>query len=500
MSHTPPLRILIAALGGEGGGVLMGWVVAAAQAAGKKVQATSVPGVAQRTGSTSYYIEIAEPDSDTVLSLVPMPARVDVVLASELVEAARVMAAGFVSPDLTTLITSTSRVFSTAEKIDLGDGRYSTEDMLAAARGMSRASHLLDFNDLATQNKTFISATLFGGLIGSGVLPWSEEVSLSVLGEGRSAEASLRGVRAAMAAVRTPAEEAVAAAEAKPVQHLEELPQEAQAIVAHGVDRVTDFQDGDYAQTYLAHVAALAAATDQGDHRAVYTLTEAARRLALWMAYEDVARVADLKTRPERFERIHEEAEIAPGQILWVTEYMKPRAEEIADILPVSIGRRIMGRVEKGKGFPFLGRGIYVRSNGPVGYRMLRFVAWMKRFRRRSLRFQAEMAEIDRWVDAMVQALPRDAGFAAALAELPRVLKGYSDTHLRGKAAYAKIMDGIVLPAIAQGHEAETAQTLRHAVAAALADEDHVELDAILTGKPAAEPPVPQLRSPANAH
>ena len=49
-----PISILIAALGGEGGGVLGEWIVAAAQRAGLPVQATSVPGVAQRTGATSY--------------------------------------------------------------------------------------------------------------------------------------------------------------------------------------------------------------------------------------------------------------------------------------------------------------------------------------------------------------------------------------------------------------------------------------------------------------
>ena len=54
MSFDPRVtRILLAALGGEGGGVLMNWIVAAARRAGHVVQATSVPGVAQRTGSTS---------------------------------------------------------------------------------------------------------------------------------------------------------------------------------------------------------------------------------------------------------------------------------------------------------------------------------------------------------------------------------------------------------------------------------------------------------------
>ena len=49
--------ILIAALGGEGGGVLSGWTLTAIRNAGYLAQSTSIPGVAQRTGATTYYIE-----------------------------------------------------------------------------------------------------------------------------------------------------------------------------------------------------------------------------------------------------------------------------------------------------------------------------------------------------------------------------------------------------------------------------------------------------------
>jgi indolepyruvate ferredoxin oxidoreductase beta subunit len=52
-----PLTLLIAALGGEGGGVLTHWIVSAASSLGFPVQSTSIPGVAQRTGATTYYIE-----------------------------------------------------------------------------------------------------------------------------------------------------------------------------------------------------------------------------------------------------------------------------------------------------------------------------------------------------------------------------------------------------------------------------------------------------------
>ena len=53
-----PVTVVIAAMGGEGGGVLTAWLVDAARKAGLPVQATSIPGVAQRTGATTYYVEI----------------------------------------------------------------------------------------------------------------------------------------------------------------------------------------------------------------------------------------------------------------------------------------------------------------------------------------------------------------------------------------------------------------------------------------------------------
>ena len=53
-----PITILVGALGGDGGGVLCDWIVAAAQSQGLGVQATQIPGVAQRTGATTYYLEV----------------------------------------------------------------------------------------------------------------------------------------------------------------------------------------------------------------------------------------------------------------------------------------------------------------------------------------------------------------------------------------------------------------------------------------------------------
>ena len=484
-------RILLAALGGEGGGVLMNWIVAAGRNAGHRVQATSVPGVAQRTGSTSYNIEVASKEvPDAVLGLVPLKGRVDVLVSSELLETARVISAGFVSPKRTTVISSTARFYSTAEKISMGDGRYSQDNVRAAVETMAKDSYLLDLSALATENKTFVSATMFGALANSGVLPWDAKVSRAVLGDDRSRagfDAAAKAVEALRGkALGTPDPDASVAPTA-PARS--DLPEQVASVLSHGLDRMVDYLDEDYASLFKQRAQRLIAATHLEDHRSVHALTEAVRRLALWMAYEDIPRVADLKSRKERFDRIRDEVQLESGQILTVTEYMKPRAEEIADILPISIGQRMMARAQRGGWFPFLGKGRYIRSNGIIGYRLLRTAASLKRIRRKSLRYHEEQAAIEIWLSAMETALKASSGFAMGLAELPRVLKGYSDTLLRGKSAYSKIWESVVAPAIAAKTEDQAADKLRAAIGAALADEDHEKLDDLLDDR-APQPPI----------
>ena len=133
------IKIAILAMGGEGGGVLADWIVDLGENNGYIAQTTSVPGVAQRTGATIYYVELypqaqAEADgASPVLALMPLPGDVDVVLASELMEAGRAVQRGLVTPDRTSLIASTHRVYSIAEKSALGDGRVDSGQLLAHA-------------------------------------------------------------------------------------------------------------------------------------------------------------------------------------------------------------------------------------------------------------------------------------------------------------------------------------------------------------------------------
>src|SRR5919201_2858678 len=198
-----PITVLIAALGGEGGGVMADWLMEAATASDLPAQATSIPGVAQRTGATTYYLEIfparrsALGGREPVLSLTPSPGNVDIMVASELVEAGRAMANGYVNPERTTLIASTHRIYATIEKMQMADGRYDSDQVIAAARELARHAVLFDMRKLAQESGTIINAVLFGAMAGSGVLPVSRDAcEAAIRKSGRGAEASLRGFAA----------------------------------------------------------------------------------------------------------------------------------------------------------------------------------------------------------------------------------------------------------------------------------------------------------------
>jgi indolepyruvate ferredoxin oxidoreductase beta subunit len=155
-SGTPRvIAIAIVAMGGEGGGVLADWIVDLAEAAGYRAQMTSVPGVAQRTGSTIYYVELfpgAPADAagrEPVLALMPVPGEVDIVLASELMEAGRAIQRGLVTADRTTLISSSHRVYSMTEKTALGDGQIDGQKLLDAARAAAKLFVCANFAQIA---------------------------------------------------------------------------------------------------------------------------------------------------------------------------------------------------------------------------------------------------------------------------------------------------------------------------------------------------------------
>ena len=163
------ITLAVLALGGQGGGVLVDWIVDLAEHAGWTAQATSVAGVAQRTGATIYYIELVEPTPgrEPVMALMPVPGDVDVLIAAELMEAGRAVERGLVTPDRTVLVASSHRTYAVQEKIVPGNGLADSAAVLDVLRGAARQLVVADMQALAVGHGSVISASLFGGLAGS---------------------------------------------------------------------------------------------------------------------------------------------------------------------------------------------------------------------------------------------------------------------------------------------------------------------------------------------
>ncbi|OUL98910.1 indolepyruvate oxidoreductase subunit beta family protein [Variovorax sp. JS1663] len=494
MTQAQPIKVAILAMGGEGGGVLADWIVDLGEANGYVAQTTSVPGVAQRTGATIYYVELyplAQAEADggrPVLALMPLPGDVDVVLASELMEAGRAVQRGLVTADRTTLIASTHRVYSIAEKSAMGDGRVDSGELLAHAGRAAKRFIRFDMARSAEAAGSVISAVMFGALAGAGVLPFSRaQFEATIERGGVGVKPSLKAFDAAFSRAQagTADEPAVAAPIAAPqprhpaVRALVERVQREfapalQGVLLEGVRRLIDYQDPDYAALYLDRMAAVAALPQAGEHRLQH---ETARHLALWMSYEDTARVAALKTRATRFERVRGEAGVQDDQLLAIHEYMHPRLQEICETLPGGIGRWLMNSGAPRRLVERMTRkGRVIRTSSLRGYLMLRMVSSARRWRRSTTRYADENRRIEEWLQRIAQTAAQHPELAVELAQCQRLVKGYSDTHERGLRNYDTLM-----AAFQRAGTRIAPATLRELRDAALADEHGHQLRAALT-------------------
>jgi len=489
------ITIAILAMGGEGGGVLADWIVDLAEYSGYRAQTTSVPGVAQRTGSTIYYLEMFPEDEvqtagkEPILALMPVPGEVDIVLASELMEAGRAIQRGLVTPDRTTLIASTNRVYSMTEKTAITDGRVDSAKVIEASHAAAKTFVHRDFARIAEDSRSVISASLFGALAATGALPFRREQFEDAIRKGGvGVESSL----AAFAAGFRAATEPTAASISKPepakgrvgprLQPLaakieSEFPASSREMLLAGIERLADYQDVAYSAEYLKRLEAirdLDAKSGRGDFA---LLNETARYMALWMSYEDAPRVADLKIRRSRFDRVHQDARVEPAQLLQIKEFLHPRVQEIADMVPAPLGRwllrsNLMRRLTE----TIAGGGKIVETTSLRGYSQLYIVAGMRRLRRKSLRFEKEQKAIANWLALITQVAPEDYALALELAECPRMVKGYGDTHAQGEKNYEAVISA--LPQLRRNRDA--ASRLRGLREAALADDTGEKLASAL--------------------
>lgn len=454
------ISILIAALGGEGGGVMAEWLVEAATRCGLPVQATSIPGVAQRTGATTYYLEIFPAKRDLLggrepmMALTPNPGNVDIMVASELMEAGRAMQNGFVSRERTTLIASTHRIYATSEKMQMADGRFDSAKVLEAANGLAKQAVLFDMREIARANGTVINAVLFGAMAGSGALPLPRAACEEAIGNsGRGAQASLRGFSAGFD---------LAAGPSPPEAHV--VDKTVLNIMALCEARLLDYQGPSYVALFHRRMEKILPLDAK-------LAEETARHLALWMSFEDIIRVADLKTRAGRFARVRKDARAGDHEPVVIIDYLKPGVEEFASLLPPGLGRRLLHWAESNGKLNAYNFGMHIKTSSVLGFLLVRSLAWLKPWRPYSFRYQAEQQQIEAWLARIREAAGRDVHLALEIAECARLIKGYSDTHRRGMASFLAIMDALV-DHPATSDPKEQAAAIARAREAALADPD----------------------------
>jgi indolepyruvate ferredoxin oxidoreductase beta subunit len=433
-----------------------------------------------------------------ILSLTPTPGDVDAVMASEFMEAGRSILRGLVTPDRTTLIASNHRSFAIGEKIVPGNG-IADKGAVTGAIGVAAKNEIIfDMNALAIEHGSVISAAMFGALASAEVLPFSRDSYLDVIRSGeKGAKASVQTFEAAFERARHgPSDEAEPAQPARKAdvrsasssdarlaaliaRIKQELPEAAIPISYAGLRKVVDFQDPAYGAEYLDILGSLYAVDRScggADRNYVFTQT-AAKYLANAMTYDDVIRVADLKTRSARRARIESELELSPDQVLQTTEFMHPRMEEVMGTLPAGIARWLDARPLLVRWFDRrINKGRRVRTYSLPWFLALYVVGGLRGLRRRSLRHAVETDHRDEWLKAATEAVRTNYQLGLEILQCRRLVKGYSDTHARGLSKFDKTLAAIKLVEKRED-AADWARRLREA---ALKDSAGKELDGVI--------------------
>jgi indolepyruvate ferredoxin oxidoreductase beta subunit len=254
-----------------------------------------------------------------------------------------------------------------------------------------------------------------------------------------------------------------------------------------GYARLLDYQDRAYADLYVKRLRDVLAAEREADPagvRGFETTREMARWLALWMAFDDIVRVADLKSRASRWRRVQREVKAGDGDLLALYDHFKPGVPEFAALLPEALAARLVAwdrRRRTSWALP-----LKVGTHTVFGMLALRTLASLKWLRVRGSRWQVEQRMIERWLAGVVGGTRRHWQLGREIALCGRLIKGYGSTNERGKDNLLHVLDELAAGADAQA----SAEAVAAAREAALADDAGNALDAELVRRGARPRPI----------
>jgi indolepyruvate ferredoxin oxidoreductase beta subunit len=215
------------------------------------------------------------------------------------------------------------------------------------------------------------------------------------------------------------------------------FPAELRPVLRQAIARLIDYQDRAYAERYLERLRPVVRAGDLELSRVV------ARHLAVWMTYEDAIRVAQLKTRAGRFERIRRDTSAQAGEIV-VTDFLKPDLDEIYGVLPYRLVASFARWAERRwpHGRPALGQ--HVRTTTVSGYLRVWLLTLLRPLRPISYRAHEEHARIDRWLAVVARCATWDGALASEVARAAQLVKGYGDVRRRMVGHFDRVLETVL--------------------------------------------------------
>ena len=517
------------------------WLVNTARIANTPIQATSIPGVAQRTGATTYYLELMTSTTNVakhpVFGLSPLPGQIDLLISSELLETGRQISNGMSSPTQTCVISSSNRTLTTQERMGLADSRIPEQELIELIQQFSRNHHLLDMAQLAKESGTIISSVMLGCIAACGLLPFKKEHYEKAI-QGASGElsasqkASLEGFRrgwdaieqhqnnskfveSLLHSIETVADQQTSVIDSELISDeiLKKFPAQVHEILKLGYARLVEYQNLEYANLYIEKVLTVCKAeekanqiqTDSSSTAAPdpWAITnEAARWTALWMAFDDIVRVAQLKIKQKRFDQIRKDTKAQSGDILKVYDHFKPGIPEIAGLLPLPIADKLL-RWEQSRirsGHQPLELKLKVDTSSITGTLALRFLSQLKWLRRFGRRYKLELLGIDSWLECILQSTQSDKALGLEVAACGRLIKGYGSTNERAHENLSYILKSLSDITVEQSNQ-QKSEIVRQARLNALKDESGKPLDLFLKGlgapaRPPKEQPIRWMRRP----
>jgi indolepyruvate ferredoxin oxidoreductase beta subunit len=475
----PIKSVILAAVGGQGGGVLTEWIVTAAQLAGHTAQSISMPGMSQRGGATNLYLEIAVHDDASgtgpvVFSQYPFPGQVDVVVSQEYLELGRVLQGGYTS-ERTTVVGSSHRLFAVTEKLPLWGGRTESEALNELGRTFSGAFVVFDALDLARQkgmDELAVNAILLGALAASRALPISSEVyQRAVRDTGIGVEPNLAAYTVGFAFVDTgghlvsrekrelsPSELVQAnAGRLHPSQReayhrlvaraAKDYPGQLQDVLDEALFQLTDYQGADYAARLLEHVDQVRAWEPPGG---IELTRELVKHLTPLLTYEDVIRVAALKTEPQRFVKIRQDFNVKQGDVYLVRDFFDPDLEELYGILPNSLVKLFARPREYTEGVVETQTTLPFKTNvqSVVGAFPMWLLQRFRPLRQKSFRYELEMRFVAKYLGWVKEFAAVDYKLGCLAARTGQMVKGYGRVRRRTRWATTRYIDEILRPSM----------------------------------------------------